>query len=65
PGISKLETGINKGDIVAIFTLKNELVCFGESLLSSKEMMAKKGLAVKTDKVIMDPGVYPKIVKKD
>lgn len=61
PGISKLETGIKNGDIVAIFTLKNELICFGKSVLSSNEMMANKGLAVKTDKVIMDPGVYPRI----
>ncbi len=63
PGISKLETGIQKGDIVAVFTLKNELVCYGEAVLTSKEMMGEKGLAVKTDKVIMQPGTYPKMQK--
>lgn len=63
PGISKLETGIVKGDLVAIFTLKNELVGFGESLMSSKEMMGEKGLAVKSDKVVMEPGTYPRINK--
>jgi H/ACA ribonucleoprotein complex subunit 4 len=63
PGISKLETGIEKGDIVAFFTLKNELVGFGEAVLTSKQMMGEKGLAVKSDKVVMEPGVYPKISK--
>ena len=61
PGISKLETGIKKNELVAIFTLKNELICYGESLLTSKQMMADKGLAVKTDKVVMDREVYPRI----
>ncbi|NTV23066.1 MAG: RNA-guided pseudouridylation complex pseudouridine synthase subunit Cbf5 [Nanoarchaeota archaeon] len=64
PGISKLETGIQKGDMVAILSLKDELVSFGIATLSSKEMMGEKGLAVKADKVLMEPGTYPKIVLK-
>jgi H/ACA ribonucleoprotein complex subunit 4 len=63
PGISKLETGIEKGDLVAIFSLKNELICYGESVNTSKQMMGEKGLAVKTSKVVMEPGVYPRINK--
>ncbi|MCM2326087.1 MAG: RNA-guided pseudouridylation complex pseudouridine synthase subunit Cbf5 [Candidatus Woesearchaeota archaeon] len=61
PGISKLEKGIERGDIVAIFTLKDELVSFGESIMDTKAMMGEKGLAVKTDKVVMEPHVYPRI----
>ena len=62
PGISKLETGIEKGEMVAIFTLKDELVCYGDSQMTSKEMMGSKGLAVKTGKVVMQEGVYPRMV---
>ena len=62
PGISKLESGIEKGDLVAIFTLKNELICYGEAVLTSEEMTAEKGLAVKAGKVIMSTGVYPRMI---
>lgn len=61
PGISKLENDIEKGDIIAIFTLKDELICFGEAVLNSKQMMGEKGLAVKSEKVVMEPGIYPRM----
>lgn len=61
PGISKVESDIVKGDIVAIMTLKGELIAFGQALLTSEEMMASKGNAVKVTKVFMLPGTYPKI----
>jgi H/ACA ribonucleoprotein complex subunit 4 len=61
PGISKLHNHIEPDQLVAIFTLKDELVSFGRALMNSKKMMGKKGLAVKTDKVIMDIDVYPKM----
>jgi len=61
PGISKLESGIKKDDIVAILTLKNELICLGNAYMSSEEMLKEaKGFAVKTHKVFMRPEVYPK-----
>jgi len=61
PGISKLESGINKEDIVAVMSLKNELICIGNANMSSDEIMqSKKGLAVVTKKVFMMPGTYKK-----
>ena len=57
PGISKL----NKFDeeMVAVFSLKDELICIGESIINSKEMMEKeKGLVVKVNKVFMERGTY-------
>jgi len=63
PGIAKLETGIEKGNLIAIFTLKNEFVCYGLAVMTSKEMMSDKGLAVKIEKVVMEPGVYPRMNK--
>ena len=65
PGISKLNTEIKKGDAVAIMSLKNELVALGFTEISTEEMMEReRGVAVKTHKVFMEPGIYPKY-KKD
>ena len=59
PGISKLNDGIKKYDMVAVMTLKNELVALGISQLNSAEIMKNdKGLALKTDMVFMEPGIY-------
>src|SRR3989338_6115359 len=59
PGISKLNDQINKNDIVAIMTLKEELVALGTAQLASEEIMEKeKGMAVKTERVFMVPGTY-------
>jgi len=64
PGITKLQSGIEKKDSVAVMTLKNELVCVGEAQMTAEEMQnSKKGLAVKTEAVFMEPNVYPKIPK--
>jgi len=59
PGISKLNDKIQKNDVVAIMTLKGELVALGTATMNSEDIMKKeKGLAVKTDKVFMEPDVY-------
>lgn len=61
PGISRLETGIKPGDVVAVMTLKDELVCYGNSTVSSERMGSlKEGIAVKPDAVFMKTGTYPK-----
>ena len=61
PGISKLHNNIKLKDRVAIMTLKDELVGIGDAALTSKQMLnQEKGLAVKLDKVFMDPKTYPK-----
>lgn len=66
PGISKLNSGIEKNTMVAVMTLKDELVCIGTAMLSSEEIISKeKGLAVKNWKVFMQPGIYPKFLKKE
>lgn len=54
PGVSKLNDGIKENDLVAVMTLKNELVAIGTSLMASEEIMKKeKGLAVNVHKVFM------------
>ena len=64
PGIAKLEKGIQKEWIVAVMTLKDELIGYGVTTADADEMMAEKGIAVKMDKIFMERGVYPKIEKK-
>jgi H/ACA ribonucleoprotein complex subunit 4 len=58
-GIVRLEDKIKKGDWTAMLSLKGELVAIGKALLSSKEILEKnKGLAIKTDRVLMKKGTY-------
>jgi len=53
PGISKLEN-FKKGEMVAVMSLKGELVAIGETLMSGVEInTVKKGLAVNVKKVFM------------
>lgn len=64
PGIAKLHSSIKKGDLVAIFTLKEELICLGNAKLEAKEIIEKeKGIAVITTKVFMEANIYPKFKK--
>ncbi|MBI2664562.1 RNA-guided pseudouridylation complex pseudouridine synthase subunit Cbf5 [Candidatus Woesearchaeota archaeon] len=66
PGISKFENGIRKDDIVAVLTLKNELVCYGNAITESEKMKtARMGTAVKPDAVFMNTGTYPNLRQKD
>ena len=59
PGISRLNDVINENDIVAIMTLKGELIALGTAKTSSQEIIrSEKGAAAKTDKVFMLPGTY-------
>ena len=64
PGISKLETNIDKNSLVGMFTLKNEIVALGKSLMSTNEIMnSNHGIAVDTTRVIMDLNTYPRMWK--
>lgn len=61
PGISKVESEIQLDEVVAVMTLKDELVALGLAKMISKDMAAKeKGIAVRIEKVFMLPGTYPK-----
>ncbi len=60
PGIVKLDNDIQADDMVAVMTLKDELVLVGKALMASKQMLSERGIAVKTEQVFMVPGTYPK-----
>jgi len=52
---------IEKGDVVAMFTRKNEVIALGTAEMSSKEIEgAKSGIVAKTRSVMMETGTYPK-----
>ena len=60
-GISKIDSEIHPNEIIAIMTLKNELISLGVTAMSSEEMLrSNKGLAVKSYKVFMKPDLYPR-----
>jgi len=64
PGISKVESDIEEGNLVAIMTLKGELIATSTARMNSKDMVRKKkGIAAKSERVFMEPGVYPKVEK--
>jgi len=60
-GISRIQKGIEKNDMVAILSLKGELIALSKANMNSEEALKKKGLAAKTDRVIMEKNVYPKM----
>jgi H/ACA ribonucleoprotein complex subunit 4 len=61
PGIVKIDSGVDKDDVVAVMSLKDELVALGTSVMTTEQVMTEnKGLCVKIDKVFMLPGTYPK-----
>ncbi len=65
PGVSLIQEGIRKGETVAVFTLKGELVAIAEALMHTEEIIeAKRGWAFKTKRVIMRRGVYPRVWKR-
>ena len=54
PGISRLEN-FRKGEVIAVLSLKDELIAIGEALLSAVEInTAEKGLAIKVKKVFIE-----------
>jgi len=62
PGVLKLDSGIEPGDMVLIMTLKGEAVALAEALISSREILAmRKGLVARTLRVLMRAGTYPKM----
>lgn len=64
PGICGMDDKIDKNAVVVILTLKGEAVAVGKAMMSSNEMAkVRKGTAVQTDRVLMEPGIYPKAWK--
>jgi H/ACA ribonucleoprotein complex subunit 4 len=64
PGICGADDKLLKDDMVAIMTLKEEAVAVGKAVMGCKEMgTSRKGTAVQTERVLMEPGTYPRAWK--
>jgi H/ACA ribonucleoprotein complex subunit 4 len=64
PGIVKLDSMIEKNKPLALFTLKGEAVALGRALMTSREMLdQERGVAAKTERVLMERGTYPAMWK--
>ncbi|MCD6381101.1 MAG: RNA-guided pseudouridylation complex pseudouridine synthase subunit Cbf5, partial [Candidatus Odinarchaeota archaeon] len=60
PGVLKVDTGIGPNDLVAILTLKGELVALARAKFSTTKILKmKKGIVADVERVIMKPGTYP------
>jgi len=65
PGIVKLDSAIDRNKPVALFTLTGEAVALGRALMATREMLdQEKGVAVKTERVLMERGTYPSLWKR-
>src|SRR3989344_3259139 len=65
PGISKFESNIKPRELVAVLTLKNELVAIGYSKLSSEFIKEKStSVAVEITKTFMETERYPHYTKQ-
>jgi H/ACA ribonucleoprotein complex subunit 4 len=61
PGVVDVESSVGKGTMVCIRTLKDEAVAMGKSLMGAEQMVdAKEGLVVRPERVVMEPGTYPR-----
>lgn len=66
PGIAKVESDIQKDEIIAIMTLKEELIALGKTRMITREMLDnEKGVAAILEAVFMKPGFYPNMKKKN
>ncbi|UCE14962.1 MAG: RNA-guided pseudouridylation complex pseudouridine synthase subunit Cbf5 [Candidatus Heimdallarchaeota archaeon] len=64
PGVLRVTDGINENSPVAILTMKEELVAFGRSLISTKEILElENGICTRPDTVFMEKRVYPSLWK--
>ncbi len=64
-GVLYIEKTVKKDGLVAIFTLKNELVALGKALMDAEDMLkVRSGIVVDVTRVIMERGTYPSFWKK-
>jgi H/ACA ribonucleoprotein complex subunit 4 len=64
-GVVQLSTGIKKDDMVAIKTLKDEIIALARSKESSERIAkAKSGIVANSERVLMTRGRYPQLWKK-
>jgi len=65
PGVLKVHTDITQNALIGIFALKGEIVALGRAQLDTGgALKADRGIVATIERVVMDPGVYPKHEKQ-
>jgi H/ACA ribonucleoprotein complex subunit 4 len=65
PGVAKFEIPFSRGELVALFTLKGELIGVGRALVDGEEVKKmERGLVARTDRVVTRRGTYPPMWRK-
>jgi len=65
PGVARYTTSVKAGSVVAILSLKGELVALGKALKNAEEIRGMgRGVVVKTWRVYMSPNTYPSLWRK-
>ncbi len=64
PGVLQVDSGIAKGNIVAIFTLKGEAIALGRAQVSTQEVLdLRHGTVATLARVLMPRNIYPRVWK--
>ncbi len=64
PGVVRVTEGIEPNSLVAILTMKEELVAFGQSTLSTEKILTlSNGICARTNTVFMEKKTYPSMWK--
>lgn len=64
PGVLSVESHINKGSVVAIFTLKGEAIALAKAQLPTEEIVnLNHGTVATLERVLMPRGTYPRVWK--
>lgn len=64
PGVLQLSKGIELGELVAVFTQKDEGVMLAKALMGTDEISeTEKGVAFKTERILIEPNIYPRAKK--
>lgn len=64
-GIASMDAGIEVGQMVALMTLKGELIGLGESDMTSRQMsQLERGIAARATRIVLPKATYPKVWKR-
>jgi H/ACA ribonucleoprotein complex subunit 4 len=64
PGVMSVQTGIEKGSIIAILTLKGEAISLAKALEPTEQILnLNHGAVAASQRVLMQRGTYPKVWK--
>ena len=66
PGVIQLSSGIEKGNLIAIFSMKDELVGLAQSAMSTKMILEEtNGVCANPKAILMEKNTYPSAWKKE